>query len=163
MAKETKPPKTLSPELQPLQDLYELMLEEGLDSVELKDEETRIKLTRRLSAPAGVMLSHAPALHRVSEAKAPAAAKEEAVEAGTPANAITSPLAGVFYRASSPTTAPFAKEGDIVDAGQTLCIIEAMKVMNEIKAETHGRIVKILVENARPVTAGQALFQFDPA
>ena len=76
---------------------------------------------------------------------------------------IPTPLAGVFYRASSPTSAPYAKEGDVVEPGQTLCIVEAMKVMNEIKAETRCRIVKIVAENGRPVTAGQALFQVEPA
>ncbi len=74
-----------------------------------------------------------------------------------------SPLAGVFYRTPSPTSPPFVKEGDIVDAGQTLCIVEAMKVMNEIKAEKRCCIVKIVAENSRPVTAGQALFHVEPA
>ena len=72
--------------------------------------------------------------------------------------AITSPLAGVFYRASSPSTPPFSKEGDTVEVGQTLCIVEAMKVMNEIKAEKRCKILKIGAENSRPVTAGQPLF-----
>ena len=76
---------------------------------------------------------------------------------------IKSPLAGVFYRAPSPQAAPFAKEGDDVTPDKTLCIIEAMKVLNEINAGTTGRILKIMVENGKPVQAGQTLFLVDPA
>ncbi len=147
MAKDDKiPEKTLSPELEPLQELYEFMLEKGLDAVELKDEDTRIKLTRRLGSPP------------VHQAR-PVQAAPELLNA----QIIVTPLAGVFYRASSPTSVPFVKEGDTVDLGQTLCIVEAMKVMNEIKAESRCRIVKIVAENGRPVTAGQTLFHFEPA
>ncbi len=69
---------------------------------------------------------------------------------------------GVFYRSSSPQSPPLAKEGDVVAQGATLCIIEAMKVMNEIKSETRCKVVKILVENGKPVTKGQDLFHVEP-
>ena len=75
---------------------------------------------------------------------------------------INSPIIGVFYRASSPQSAAFVKEGDIVDIGTTVCIVEAMKVMNEIKADCRCRIVKILVENAKPITKDEPLFHVDP-
>jgi Biotin carboxyl carrier protein len=89
-----------------------------------------------------------------------------AAEASEPAPAqaapcgetIQSPITGVFYRAASPSSPPFAKEGDVVDPGKTLCIVEAMKVMNEIKAENRIKIIKILVENGKPITASQDLF-----
>ena len=76
---------------------------------------------------------------------------------------ISSPIIGVFYRASSPQSAPFVKEGDVVDPGTTICIVEAMKVMNEIKTDCRCRIVKILAENTKPVTKNQPLFFVEPA
>jgi acetyl-CoA carboxylase biotin carboxyl carrier protein len=150
-----------SPEVQRLQDLYELMIHEGLDSLELKDQDGRIRLSRRVHATAAPMVVPRVA-PRSAESEAPSEpATPEAAPDGQ--NAIVTPLAGVFYRASSPTTAPFVKEGDAVEVGQTLCIVEAMKVMNEIKAESRNRITKILIENGRPVSAGQPLFQVEPA
>lgn len=71
---------------------------------------------------------------------------------------VSSPITGVFYRSPSPQSPAFVKEGESLDAGSTLCIVEAMKVMNEIKAEKRCRIVKILAENGKPVNSGQALF-----
>jgi acetyl-CoA carboxylase biotin carboxyl carrier protein len=76
---------------------------------------------------------------------------------------IEAPMVGTFYRASSPTAEPYVHEGDVVKEGQILCIIEAMKLMNEIEAKAAGRIVKICVENAHPVEFGQSLFLIEPA
>jgi len=76
---------------------------------------------------------------------------------------IEAPMVGTFYRASSPTGEPYVSEGDVVKEGQILCIIEAMKLMNEIESKAAGRVVKILVENAHPVEFGQSLFLIDPA
>jgi acetyl-CoA carboxylase biotin carboxyl carrier protein len=75
---------------------------------------------------------------------------------------IEAPMVGTFYRAPEPTAPPFVNEGDIVVAGQTLCILEAMKLMNEIKAEVEGQVKAILVENAQPVEYGQLLFELEP-
>ena len=75
---------------------------------------------------------------------------------------ITSPMVGTFYRAPSPSAASFVEIGDFVNIGQTVCIIEAMKLMNEIESEVTGRIARILVENAQPVEYGQTLFLVDP-
>lgn len=75
---------------------------------------------------------------------------------------IKSPLIGTFYRAPSPGAPPFVEEGDIVSKGQVLCIIEALKVMNEIESDINGKIVKILVENGQPVEYGQELFYIEP-
>lgn len=150
-------------DLEQLQELYDLMLEKNLDALEIKDVDARIKLTRR--PVAGVVMSgplHAST--HLSHAHAPKTAP--AAIAAAPAASvpsIESPLAGVFYRASSPTSAPFAKEGDVVEVSQTLCIVEAMKVMNEIKAESRCKIIKIVAENGRSVTAGQPLFDIEPA
>jgi acetyl-CoA carboxylase biotin carboxyl carrier protein len=150
----------MSPELEQLKELYDLMLEKNLDALEIKDEDSRLKLTRRLSG-AGVPVYHPAPVQPSAGGSTPAPGVTE--EALAPIPTIETPLAGVFYRASSPTSAPFVKEGDIVETGQTLCIVEAMKVMNEIKAEARFKIVKIVAENGRPVTAGEALFQIEPA
>ncbi len=74
---------------------------------------------------------------------------------------VESPIVGTFYRAPAPGAEPFVKEGDFVEKGQTLCIIEALKVMNEIEAEVSGKVVKILVENGEPVEYGQPLFYIE--
>jgi acetyl-CoA carboxylase biotin carboxyl carrier protein len=75
---------------------------------------------------------------------------------------VTSPIVGTFYRASSPDADPYVEEGMVVKKGQVLCIVEAMKLMNEIEAETDGKIVKVLVESTTPVEFGQPLFLIDP-
>jgi acetyl-CoA carboxylase biotin carboxyl carrier protein len=102
----------------------------------------------------------APAAPR---AAAPAAeSTATAMEATNGHPAITSPMVGTFYRSPAPDADPFVEVGDVVEVGQTVCIIEAMKLMNEIEAETKGRVVKILVENAQPVEFGQRLFLLEP-
>jgi acetyl-CoA carboxylase biotin carboxyl carrier protein len=75
---------------------------------------------------------------------------------------VEAPMVGTFYRAPDPGSAPYVEVGDIVVAGQTLCILEAMKLMNEIKAEVEGQVRSILVENAQPVEYGQVLFELEP-
>jgi acetyl-CoA carboxylase biotin carboxyl carrier protein len=152
----------MSSDLEQLQELYELMLEKNLDALEIKDEDFRVKLTRRHHVlPPGVVFHSGPhPAGAPSPSDTTAGEGVETEEASIPS--ITSPLPGVFYRASSPTSAPFVKEGDMVEPGQTLCIVEAMKVMNEIKAESRCKIVGIPAENGRPVSAGQALFYIEP-
>ena len=90
-------------------------------------------------------------------------AAEAATASAATQETIKAPLSGVFYRSNSPTRPPFVNEGDVVEPGQTLCIVEAMKVMNEINAEKRCRIVKITAENSRPVTVEQDLFWIEPA
>jgi acetyl-CoA carboxylase biotin carboxyl carrier protein len=99
------------------------------------------------SAPAALPAAPAPA-------SAPAAAPAE--EVGI--HYITSPIVGTFYRASNPTSAPFVSPGDFVKPGQTLCIVEAMKLMNEIECDVAGEVVKVLVENGQPVEYGEKLY-----
>ena len=85
-----------------------------------------------------------------------------AAEPASNTKPITSPMVGTFYRTPAPDADPFVEVGDVVEVGQTVCIIEAMKLMNEIEAETKGRVVQILVENAQPVEFGQKLFLVEP-
>ncbi len=98
----------------------------------------------------------APQMETSSKAETPAPPAESAADANV--HIVTSPIVGTFYRAPSPESEPFASVGDRVAEGQTLCIVEAMKLMNEIESDVSGVVVKVLVENAQPVEFGQPLF-----
>ena len=100
-----------------------------------------------------------PVVHEVVASSAPAAA---APKAASKLMDIVSPMVGTFYRAPSPEAPPYINIGDNVRVGQVLCIVEAMKLMNEIEAEVSGRVVEILAENAHPVEFGQVIFRIDP-
>jgi acetyl-CoA carboxylase biotin carboxyl carrier protein len=133
-----------------------LLGELGLSEIEASVGQIRVRLQRGgvpTAAPAPV-----PAAASVEHPTAPAAGADSA--SGV---TIEAPMVGTFYRASSPTAEPYVSVGDLVKEGQILCIIEAMKLMNEIESKVAGRIVKILVENAHPVEFGQSLFLIDPA
>jgi acetyl-CoA carboxylase biotin carboxyl carrier protein len=145
--------------------VIELMKENELSEFELAEEGFRITIKRRNGGEPQVMISHpaqAPmmmAAAAVTASPAAAPAKAEVVE-NLPA--IKSPMVGTFYRSASPEAEPFASVGKEVDEETVVCIIEAMKVMNEIKAEMKGVIRKVLVENATSVEFGQPLFQVEP-
>ena len=98
-----------------------------------------------------------------AQAAAPAAAPAEAPQPAPKGRTVTSPFVGTFYRSPSPDASNFCAVGDTIQKGQTLCIIEAMKLMNEIEAEFGGRVAAILVENGQPVEYGEPLFEIEPA
>lgn len=118
-------------------------------------------------APAPTVIASAPAAAPIATpaAPAPTAPKAEASSGDNEANLlkITSPIVGTFYRSASPEKPPLTKVGDSVDKGSVVCIIEAMKLFNEIESEIKGKIVKVLVEDATPVEYGQPLFLVEPA
>jgi acetyl-CoA carboxylase biotin carboxyl carrier protein len=121
--------------------------------------------TVRISALAGQAAPVTPVQARgpaPAPTAAPAAAPSPAADATDRLVAITSPMVGTFYRAPAPDADPYVDVGQVVEVGQTVCIVEAMKLMNEIESETKGRIVRILVENAQPVEFGQRLFLLEP-
>ena len=132
-----------------LREIVQLLKDEGLTEITIAEGDARITVRR---APAGPALPVEP----VSAGVAPAAA----VPAGT--LPITAPLVGTFYRRATPESPPLAEVGQIVHPGDTVCIIEAMKVMNEIKAEASGRVRSVQVEDGAPVEYGQVLFVLDP-
>ncbi|KFE63608.1 Biotin carboxyl carrier protein of acetyl-CoA carboxylase [Hyalangium minutum] len=105
----------------------------------------------------------APAPARPSAPVSAPAAAAPAKPAEKPGQLMTSPFVGTFYRTPAPDQPPFAEVGSVVKKGQVLCIVEAMKLMNEIEAEMAGRVTEILVENGQPVEFGQALFRIEPA
>ncbi|HEY7539129.1 MAG TPA: acetyl-CoA carboxylase biotin carboxyl carrier protein [Methylomirabilota bacterium] len=137
-----------------------LLTELGLSEIDVTVGEVRVRLQR-----GGVPGSAPPALVPapvVTSVERPAVAAATEIGPGSGVT-IEAPMVGTFYRASSPTADPYVSEGDLVKEGQILCIIEAMKLMNEIESKVAGRIVKIFVENAHPVEFGQPLFLIDPA
>jgi acetyl-CoA carboxylase biotin carboxyl carrier protein len=142
-----------------------LRLMEGNDVEELEVEEggRRVRIRRRSAVAAIVPAGPVPA----AASRSAAAPVATAVAATAPETAglipVESPMVGTFYRAPAPGADPYVKEGDPVEKGSVLCIIEAMKLMNEIEAEVRGRLVKILVENGQPVEFGQTLFLLEPA
>jgi acetyl-CoA carboxylase biotin carboxyl carrier protein len=145
-----------------IKELIEFLVEKDIAEFELErgDVKLRIKRAQAVVAASGAVpvavSSAAPAVASVapvSAATAPAAESEEGVEI------IKSPIVGTFYEAASPGSPAFVKQGDTVAVGQILCIVEAMKLMNEIESETGGQIVKVLVSNGQPVEYGQPLFK----
>lgn len=140
-----------------IRSLIKLLEESGISEISIEEE--GIKITVR-KGPLTIVESPGEMLETGKAAVSPSA--EEVSQEKKSYKEILSPMVGTFYRAPAPDADPFVEEGDIVEKGQTVCIIEAMKLMNEIAAEEKGRIAKILVENGKPVEYGQLLFQFEP-
>lgn len=149
--------------LKTLKSVYDFMIQNGLDSVEIVEDGATVKLVRRKAnvQQVAVPVPVAAGGYNAPAAAAPGGAASQhssAATVPTPAGtAVKSPMMGIFYRAPSPSSPPFCKEGDVVKPGHVICMIEAMKVFNEIKAEFPCTIVKCLVENGKPVKSGQDL------
>lgn len=140
-------------DLRKLKKLIDLVEESGIAEIEVTEGEEKVRITRATAAPAPVYA--APAHVAAPAAAAPAPAAPAARDLS---NAQKSPMVGTFYRAPGPNAASFVEVGQQVKAGDTLCIIEAMKLMNEIEAEKSGTVKEILVENGTPVEFGEPLF-----
>jgi acetyl-CoA carboxylase biotin carboxyl carrier protein len=139
--------------------LIELLEESGISELEINEGEESVRISRYSSAPPPAAVSYAAAPAPAAPA-APAAAPAEsgADEESLPSGHIVkSPMVGTFYSASSPGAKPFVSIGDSVTEGDTVCIVEAMKILNQIEADASGTIKAILVENAQPVEYGQPL------
>ncbi|MBK4993841.1 acetyl-CoA carboxylase biotin carboxyl carrier protein [Pseudomonas sp. S37] len=142
--------------------LIELLEESGIDELEIKEGEESVRISRHSKTPAAQQF-YAPAPMAAAPAAAPVAAAAPAAEAAAAAPAlkgtvVRSPMVGTFYRKPSPTSPNFAEVGQSVKKGDTLCIVEAMKMMNHIEAEIGGVIDAILVEDGQPVEFDQPLF-----
>ncbi|WP_369988278.1 acetyl-CoA carboxylase biotin carboxyl carrier protein [Pseudomonas xanthosomatis] len=142
--------------------LIELLEESGIDELEIKEGEESVRISRNSKTPAAQQF-YAPAPMAAPVAAAPIAAAAPAAEAAAAAPAlkgtvVRSPMVGTFYRKPSPTSPNFAEVGQAVKKGDTLCIVEAMKMMNHIEAEIGGVIDAILVEDGQPVEFDQPLF-----
>lgn len=137
-----------------LADLIKLLDESDIGEVVFEEGDTKVTL-RKHGGPVVESKTAAPATQPVVES-APSSAPEGTVE-------VKSPMVGTFYRASSPDAPPYVEQGDTIEVGQTLCMLEAMKLFNEINAEISGKVVNIMVENAQPVEYGQTLFWIEPS
>ncbi|MBA5867025.1 MAG: acetyl-CoA carboxylase biotin carboxyl carrier protein [Nitrospira sp. CR1.3] len=145
-----------------IQELVDLLKRNNLTELELEREGVRIRVRHEVG-----IKSIAAAGPDIVPAAAAAASQLAAAGGGPPEDTgglvtITSPIVGTFYRSPSPDADPYVEEGDFVKKGQVLCIVEAMKLMNEIESEVDGQVVKILAESTKPVEYGQALFRIDP-
>ena len=143
--------------LREIRALLKLLLESGLTEIEVERGGERVRL-RREPAPAGPAGATSP-LVGAAPTRAPEPARDERREHLV---AVEAPMVGTFYRAPSPDAQPYVREGDVIKQGQVLCIIEAMKLMNEIESKAAGRVVRILAENGQPVEYGQPLFLIEP-
>ncbi len=148
--------------------LIELLDESGLAEIEITEGDQSVRISRNSSGIAAPAPIYAPPVQAAapppsSAAPAPAAAAPAAPDAAddTEGFEVTAPMVGSFFSAASPGAAPFVQVGDQVNEGDTLCIIEAMKMMNQIEAEVSGTIKSILVQNGDPVEYGQILFVID--
>lgn len=154
-------------DLNEIKDLISLVESSGLSELEIEEEGRRIRLTKQASVLASVpaqqvaLPAPAPLAAVPSPLAAPAAAGPSLADEGLVT--IDSPMVGTFYGSPSPGEPPFAEPGDRVTADQTVCIVEAMKIMNEVAAKIAGTIERVLVENGEPVEFGQPLFAIRPA
>mgnify|MGYP001816438579 CR=1 FL=1 len=141
--------------------LIELLEESGISELEINEGEESVRISRYSTAPAQAPVNYAAPPVAAAPAPAPAAAPAEESsddEDSLPSGHIVkSPMVGTFYSASSPGAKPFVNVGDSVTEGETVCIVEAMKILNQIEADASGIVKAILVENAQPVEYGQPL------
>jgi acetyl-CoA carboxylase biotin carboxyl carrier protein len=145
-------------DLRKLKTLIELVETSGIAELEIQEGEERVRITRAgAPGPQTVMLHAAPQLAAAAPVAAPAPA-EPAAPPAPEGHTVKSPMVGTFYRSASPGAKPFVEIGDTVAQGDALCIIEAMKLMNEIESDAAGTVKAILVENGQAVEFGQPMF-----
>ncbi len=143
--------------------LIELLEESGIAEIEIKEGEESVRISRGGSQP----IYHQPAVHyappQVASAPAPVAAAAPVVAAAAPNNdyAVTAPMVGTYYASASPSSKPFVDIGSEVKVGDTLCIIEAMKMMNQIESDRAGKVTSVLAKNGEAVEFGQVLFTIE--
>jgi len=142
-------------DLRKLKKLIDLVQESGIGEIEITEGEEKVRISRQAPGPTMMMAGH-PMQHVALGA--PPQAAEPATAAEPKGHALKSPMVGTFYRAPSPGAPSFVEVGQSVSKGQTLCVIEAMKLLNEIESDVAGTVKAILVENGQPVEYGQALF-----
>ena len=154
-------------DLRKLKTLIDLVAESDISELEVTEGEGKVRIVKSAPAAQSQVMMMQPQLHHTmpAPAAAPVAAPAAAPAAAAPAtppvvegHVVKSPMVGTFYRAASPGSAPFVDIGKNVNKGDTLCIIEAMKLLNEIESDFSGSIKQILVENGQPVEYGQPLF-----
>jgi acetyl-CoA carboxylase biotin carboxyl carrier protein len=153
-----------------IQDLIEFVSKCGMDEVNIETDQIKLHVKKHsevkmISAPASAPVAAQPS--PAQPAQAPTSASNQATAAGGNSEsqyvAIKAPMIGTFYRSANPESPAFVNVGDRVEKGETVCIIEAMKLFNEIESEISGTIVKVIVDNASPVEYDQVLYLIDPS
>lgn len=163
-------------DLRKIKTLIELVEHSGIAELEVKEGEESVRISRNGAAPMAMpmpqYLAAPPMAAMPAQPTAPTAPAQAPTSAPAPAPAtsasskhhiVRAPMVGTFYRASAPGAKPFADVGQTVKQGQTLCIIEAMKMLNQIEADASGVITEVLIENGQPVEFDQPMFAIDPA
>lgn len=138
--------------------LLELLQESDIAEIEIKEGEDSLRITRSLQSPEIPTYVNTAAMENTTSASVAPPAKEQKPAVGLDGHAVTSPMVGTFYRSPSPTAPAFAEVGQSIKAGDVICIVEAMKMMNQIESDKSGTISAILVENGQPVEFDQPLF-----
>ncbi|MFI5253341.1 MAG: acetyl-CoA carboxylase biotin carboxyl carrier protein [Bacteroidota bacterium] len=157
-------------DLQYLKKIVRLLEQSGVDEIEIEEEGIKIRVSKNAASNGSAQQvfvsghpANSPAPIAVPATPEPAvSAPEPPPQNVTPTHEVRSPIVGTFYRAPAPDADPYVEIGQVVEKGTILCIIEAMKLMNEIESDAGGRIVKILVDNAKPVEYNQPLFIIEP-
>ena len=144
-------------DLRKLKTLIDLVSESNVSELEITEAEGKVRIVKSSGAP---LVTQQPAMVMQQAPAAPASAPvAEATAPAVPAgHAVKSPMVGTFYRSASPGAKPFVEVGSVVKEGETICIIEAMKILNEIEADKSGTVIKLLCENGEAVEYGQSLF-----
>jgi len=145
-----------------IKEMINLMNENGLVELEIEKDDMRIRLKKTTSGAEAFSGPIVVGRERISEGLPQKQPNQSLKEISVKTVEIKAPMVGTFYRAPSPEAPPYVEVDQIVEAGQVICIIEAMKLMNEIKSEIKGKILEILVDNAEPVEFGQPMFLIEP-
>jgi len=151
-------------DLRKLKTLIDLVSESNVSELEITEAEGKVRIVKSAGSMAAPIMTYAPAASSVAAPMQPVAAPAlpaapvPAPEAAPTGHQVKSPMVGTFYRSSSPGAKAFVDVGSVVKEGETVCIVEAMKILNEIEADKSGTITKILVENGQPVEYGQPMF-----
>ena len=143
-----------------LEKVIKLLKDNDLHEIEIEEKDSRIKV--KSSAEQQVVAPSYQTTPDASEGKV-TAQKEEVEKTESKYKLILSPMVGTFYRSPAPESPLYVEEGQVINKGQILCLVEAMKLMNEIEADIKGKIISILVENGQPVEYGEPLFEIEPA
>lgn len=144
-------------DIRKIKKLIELLEDSDVAEIEIREGEESVRIARASTAPVPMTQAVQAAPPPAPAAATPAPAEEPAAPAVPAGTVVESPMVGTFYRGSSPTAKPFTEVGEVVEKGDTLCIIEAMKIMNQIEAEVGGTVRAVLVEDGQPVEYGEPL------
>ena len=149
--------------LKEIKEIISLMEEHNLSEIEIEKGDQKIKLRKTMKSDSGIAMEQPVIIQKPQGAEAESSQEGPQEKKISNLIEIKAPIVGTFYRSASPDAASFVEVGQEIEVGQVVCIIEAMKLMNEIKSEVRGKVVDILVENADPIEFGQILLLIEPS